>query len=167
MNWKEIKETVAEYAPMAGTLLAGPHGAAVGTLIASTLGVKETPDAVSTALLSPDSRVKLRELEFENQKHFGDLLLKGFQSETADRQDARKNHDESEMPKVIVLILTLLATLYGGLLFFVTIPVDNKELVSFFGGQLITLWAGSVAYWVGTTRGSLFKNGLLSRITTK
>ena len=67
MNWKDIAADVGKSAPILGTILGGPVGAAVGTvgsLIASALGVANTPDAVSQALsVNPDAAVKLAEIE--------------------------------------------------------------------------------------------------------
>lgn len=67
MNWKDIAADVGKSAPLLGTILGGPVGAAVGTvgsLIASALGVENTPDAVSQALqVNPDAAVKLAEIE--------------------------------------------------------------------------------------------------------
>lgn len=66
MEWKEIASTVGKIAPLLGPLLAGPAGVAVtiGGVIASALGVDNTPDAVSQAIsINPDAAVKLAQIE--------------------------------------------------------------------------------------------------------
>lgn len=70
MDWKEIAALVGKSAPILGTLLTGPAGAAVavGGMIASALGTGNTPDEVAVALTSnPDAAVKLKEIEKQRQ----------------------------------------------------------------------------------------------------
>ena len=62
--WDKIKEIIGNIAPIAGTLLGGSAGNAVGELIAKTLGVENTPEAIEKALIdNPDAYIKLKELE--------------------------------------------------------------------------------------------------------
>lgn len=64
--WESIKDTVGKIAPVAGTLLGGPAGGAVGGLIASALGVDNDPDAVAQAIKTdPSAALKLRQVEAE------------------------------------------------------------------------------------------------------
>lgn len=68
MEWKDVAVLAGKAAPILGTLLGGPAGAAVGALIASGLGVGNSPDEVSVALASnPDAAVKLKQIEKERQ----------------------------------------------------------------------------------------------------
>lgn len=68
MSWKSIAETVGKVAPTLGGLLGGPAGASIGTLIATTLGVENSPESVSEALrINPEAAIKLAEIE-SNQK---------------------------------------------------------------------------------------------------
>lgn len=76
MNWSDIKEIVAKAAPVAGTLLGGPAGGAIGALIASTLGVEGDPAAVDAMLrTNPDAALKLREMELTHGIEMQSLLL--------------------------------------------------------------------------------------------
>ena len=62
--WDSIKDTVGSIAPIAGTILGGPAGGAVGGMIASALGVANTPDAVAAAIKAdPDAAIKIRQIE--------------------------------------------------------------------------------------------------------
>ncbi len=64
--WESIKDTVASIAPIAGSLLGGPAGGAVGGLIASALGVKNDPDEVARAINSdPQAALKLKHVEMQ------------------------------------------------------------------------------------------------------
>ena len=84
MNWKSIANTVGKIAPVLGGLLGGPAGASVGTLIATTLGVENTPDAVSEALrINPEAAIKLAEIESNEKIKLRELLLEQAKAELA------------------------------------------------------------------------------------
>jgi hypothetical protein len=81
MDWKDLTKTVAGAAPLLGTLLGGPAGGAVGSLIASVLGVNATPDDVGQALaINPDAAVKLKELESTRQVMLQQLVVQAEQN---------------------------------------------------------------------------------------
>ena len=84
MSWKSIANTVGKIAPVLGGLLGGPAGASVGTLIATTLGVENTPDAVSEALrINPEAAIKLAEIESNEKIKLRELLLEQAKAELA------------------------------------------------------------------------------------
>ncbi|MCG7598394.1 holin family protein [Halomonas sp. McH1-25] len=69
MNWGDIRNAVATVAPALGTALGGPAGTAVGSLLASALGVEATPEAVEAALKrDPASALKLRQVEADLER---------------------------------------------------------------------------------------------------
>lgn len=62
--WDKVLELIGDAAPVVGTMLGGPAGAAVGGLVAKALGVDNTPEAIEEALKSnPDALVKIKEIE--------------------------------------------------------------------------------------------------------
>jgi hypothetical protein len=74
MEWKDIANTVGKAAPILGTLLGGPAGAAIGALVASALGTDNTPSAVSQALqTNPDAAVKLAQIEADQKIKLSEL----------------------------------------------------------------------------------------------
>lgn len=76
MNWKDIAPTLGSIAPILGTLLGGPAGAAVGGLVASALGTGASPDEVSQAIATnPDAAVKLKQIEKDRQVELQGLLV--------------------------------------------------------------------------------------------
>ncbi|AYA64320.1 hypothetical protein [Alteromonas sp. RKMC-009] len=162
MNWTDIKNLVGQTAPYLGTLLGGPTGTVIGSLIAKELDVENTPQAVQTALLSPENQIKIAEFESKERVRLKEIELAVLQDINKDRQDARNLHKDSKMPAIITTTLTLISTFYLAGLFFIEIPDVNKTLVNYFAGQLVALWVASVVYWVGTTRSSSDKNKLLS-----
>lgn len=76
MNWSDISGMVGKYAPMVGTLLGGAPGAAIGSLIASTLGVENTPQAVKEALENdPNAGEAIRQLQEKNRHQYEMMVL--------------------------------------------------------------------------------------------
>ena len=87
MQWSDLKEVVGKAAPILGTLLGGPAGAAIGGLVSAALGVDNTPDAVNTALVSdPDAAVKLKQIEADQQTKLAQIAA----DENKARIDAAK-----------------------------------------------------------------------------
>ncbi|HET8695754.1 MAG TPA: 3TM-type holin [Aquabacterium sp.] len=83
MDWKDLSTAVGKAAPMLGTLIGGPAGAAVGGLLASVLGTGNTPEEVAAAVANPETLVKLREIEAKRQNDFEALLIDQSKAELA------------------------------------------------------------------------------------
>lgn len=76
MEWKDVAKAVGAAAPILGTLLGGPAGAAIGAIVASGLGVGNTPDEVSQALqINPDAAIKLKQIESTRQVELQTLVV--------------------------------------------------------------------------------------------
>lgn len=81
MNWGDVSKLVGGAAPILGTLLGGPAGAAVGGLIASALGTSGDADAVHAAISAdPTAALKLATVESDNK-----VKLQGMMLDHADR----------------------------------------------------------------------------------
>ena len=84
MSWKSIADTVGKIAPTLGSLLGGKAGEVVGSLIATTLGVENTPDAVSEALrINPEIAYKLAELEATHKVELEKLRIEEIRLDLA------------------------------------------------------------------------------------
>lgn len=84
LTWKDIAGAVGNVAPILGTLVGGPAGAAVGAMIASGLGCGNTPDDVKTALATnPDAAVKLAQIEKDRQVDLQQLVVQAEQNRLA------------------------------------------------------------------------------------
>jgi hypothetical protein len=76
MDWKDIAGVIGNAAPLLGTLIGGPAGAAVGSIVASALGTQATPDAVSQAIATnPDAAIKLRQIEADQATKLRELAV--------------------------------------------------------------------------------------------
>ena len=86
--WNDVAEAVGEAAPVVGGLLGGPAGGAAGRLVASALGVAETPDAVREALArDPEALAKIQAME---QEHIRELRRMSLEAETARLAEVNK-----------------------------------------------------------------------------
>lgn len=83
MDWKDVAGLIGKAAPMLGTLMAGPAGAAVGGLVASALGTGNSVAEVQAALADPASLVKLRQIEADKAVKLQELLAAQAQAEIA------------------------------------------------------------------------------------
>ena len=162
MSWSKIKDAVGKYAPVAGMLLGGPAGGAVGGLISSALGVGNDPDAVATALMDPQKVGELRKWAMEHEQELQRLALQTLQTELADTQHARSTHAASVMPAVVTALLTLICGSMLSMLLFFEIPVANRDILIQSFGTVLGFWGASIAYWVGTTRSSSDKTRLMA-----
>jgi Holin of 3TMs, for gene-transfer release len=76
MDWKDIAGVVGKAAPILGTLIGGPAGAAVGGLVSAALGCANEPSAVNEALkTNPEAAVKLAQIESDERVKLQGLLV--------------------------------------------------------------------------------------------
>jgi uncharacterized membrane protein YeaQ/YmgE (transglycosylase-associated protein family) len=171
MDWKDIAETVGKAAPILGTLLGGPAGAAVGSIIASALGTGNSADDVSTAIAAdPASLVKLREIEASKtvrlQELATDMAKHDLAVAAADRDSARQREaktGDTLTPRSLALLVT--AGFFGVLaqLLIVGKPEQGGDALLVMLGALGGAWGSVIAYYFGSSAGSAAKTELLGR----
>jgi hypothetical protein len=157
MDWKEVGRTVARSAPALGAALGGPAGAAVGGLVAAAFGTDATPAAVSAAIAAdPNAAVKLQEAQLRHAEAIMALV-------TTDVQHARAAHQNSRMPAVLTLALFGLVVGLVAALMWIPTPASNAEVIYLITGQIIGAFATAIAYWLGSSRGSVDKQRALEQ----
>lgn len=169
MDWKDISKLVGASAPMLGTLLGGPAGAAVGGFIASALGSGSTPDEVSQALASnPDAAVKLKQIEADRQVKLQEMVLAHGEAEltiaAGDRKDARLMQSTTRSNLPAALALTITAGFFGILMVMllgIWHPNDNAALLVLLG-SLGTSFGSVINFYFGSSVGSHRKDELLA-----
>lgn len=127
MDWKDIAGLVGKAAPILGTVLGGPAGAAVGGLVAAALGVGNSPDEIQKAIATdPEAALKLATLEIEHKTKLQQMLYEhadkmleagtaGIQADVDDRKSAREASVQGDTTKhvfwlsVILIAVTLSA----------------------------------------------------------
>lgn len=88
MDWSDLKGIVGSAAPILGTLVGGPAGALIGTILSSALGTANTPDAVNAALAgNPQAIVTVQQIAATHAEKLQELAIEGeknrLQAETA------------------------------------------------------------------------------------
>lgn len=154
-RWAQVGATIADMAPMLGTIVGGPAGTAVGALIASTLGTANNPEAVMAKLRSdPEAALKLKQLEADERGNIRAHILGMAQAEMADQQQARSTHKDHWMPAVLTFMLTIMAGMTTWGVFSYPVPDSSKEVAFFIVGQIMTAFVTAVAFWLGSSRSS-------------
>ena len=184
MDWKDVASKIATSAPLIGSIFAGPMGGAVGgliSIIAKQFGLKPeevTPEKIDSLISqNPDTLIKLKELEYQNEQFLQGILLKQDEIHLADVASARMRQVESERAtKTRDMNLYILAYLYvcGYFTAVITIttlallnkfPASMPDYIVFLLGNLfggLTAGAGAVVqYFFGSSKGSKEKTDLL------
>jgi DNA-binding transcriptional regulator YdaS (Cro superfamily) len=166
MNWMN---KLKEYAPdIAGAVLTG--GATLPALAMKAIGdavgrpvndVDQLGKIVTDA--TPETMLKIKQADQGFKIRMAELANELTATELGDVQHARDNHKHSLMPAVICCALTVMVAVMLFALFKFPIPDVNDSVIYMVIGQVITLWAGSVAYFVGTTRSSDRKTMMMNK----
>ncbi|MBN8123174.1 3TM-type holin [Vibrio vulnificus] len=85
--WDKVKSLIGGAAPLVGSLVGGPAGASVGALIAETLGVENSAEAIEAELVrNPDALVKIKQMESEERVRLRELSYQQAELESAERK---------------------------------------------------------------------------------
>ena len=155
-------------APLVGTALAGPLGAAAATFVASRLGISDSSLEAVTAVLSegkltPEqiSSLKMAELDFKKFTETNKIDIAKL--EAGDRADARDTFKvtRSNVPAALTFLITL--GFFGVLVAMFYWPeVTSSPPLMIMLGSLGTAWTGACAFWFGTTNSSRDKTAMLA-----
>ena len=161
-DWAAIGRKVADAAPLLGTALGGPAGAALGALVASTLGTAGSPAEVMKKLQTdPAAFIRVQELEQQERESLRGYVLEMAKAEMQDQQQAREVHKDHWMPALLTLILAAMVSGMTWGLFVFAIPTDAKDVIFFIVGQVFTAFLTAVAFWLGSSKSSNEKNKML------
>lgn len=182
MNWSDIGNIVGRAAPIVGTLLGGPAGAAVGALVASALNVPNDPDAVNVALAgNPDAMVRVQELQLTARVELEKLAVQAetmrlqaagaqYAAEAADRDSARQL--AAKQPNDIVRPALTFIMLGGSLFVVVAVligwanEVIKDPTAALTVGTVLGLWLGMtkevMGFWFGMTKESQKQNAIVT-----
>ena len=182
MNWSDIGNMVGRAAPIVGTLLGGPAGAAVGALVASALNVPNDPDSVNVALAAnPEALARVQELQINARVQLEQLAVTAesnrlqaeaaqYSAEAADRDSARKL--AATQPHDFVRP-TLTFIMLGGSLFVVVAvmlgwatEVLKDVTAALTVGTVLGLWLGMtkevMGFWFGMTKESQKQSAIVT-----
>jgi hypothetical protein len=168
MNWSDLKSVVSKAAPVVGTLLGGPAGAAVGGLVAAALGTDNTPDAVSAALIgNPDAIVKLQELQTNAKVQLQQLAVTAEQNRLADVQNARARqtaNPKDYTPQCLAAGVTVGFFCVLGAVMLADLPQGVHDLLLVMVGALQTAWTAIISYYFGSSKESANKTQMIADV---
>jgi len=190
MEWKDLANKFFKFAPMVGTVLGGPAGAAAGGLISiigNAFGLtpeETTPEKINHLLATdPQAAIKMAEIEANNKVELQKMILEQERIRLADVASARAR--EVEITKAtgkrdinlyilsylfiigfFVSIITMLVLSLSGKL-----PESMPDYVVFLLGSLFgTLTSGTgavIQYFFGSSMGSSKKSEFIEKIEKK
>lgn len=176
MDFKELLPMLSKLAPTVATALGGPLAGTAIKALGDVFGLdmsadtKENKEALVGALkgatqeqlmalkkADQEYEVKMAELGFKNVETIASLAA-------SDRADARKRETnvKDNTPKILAYLITI--GFFGIIAFmlFGKIPSENKDILYILLGSLGTAWTGCIAYYFGSTNGSMEKSKLLA-----
>ncbi|MFJ3486564.1 hypothetical protein ACIPL1_24645 [Pseudomonas sp. NPDC090202] len=182
MNWSDIGKAVGAAAPMVGTLLGGPAGAAVGALVSSALGVPNDPESVNAVLATnPDALAKVQELQLNAKVQLQQLAVTAennrlqaeaaqYSAEAADRDSARKL--AAQQPRDFIRPSVTIILLLGALLIIAAIFMGwNRDVITdptaaITVGTVMGLWFSELkqvlGFYFGMTKESQKQNAAIT-----
>lgn len=173
-NLKELGETIAKYgAPLLGTVIGGPAGAAIGQIIASEFGgsIDDTNDLMKKIIADPNASVKIAEIQanckiqlqritMQNAQNELEAQTAQIESDRLDRMDARKSNiaTQSIMPEAIsiTIIIGFFACFYIIAQF--TQQKEDHDILYLLIGAIVSAFTGVWNYWLGSSSGSRDKD---------
>lgn len=186
LSLNALGKFVAKAAPLLGGALAGPAGAAIGSIVAAKFGgdINDPQDLITRIEADPQAQLKLLEIQSNNEVELQRLYVVMAEnnlkyaylekeSEYKDRDSARQREaalaqagKRDVTPAVLAYVLTVgvFAALYY--LFTHVVPAENKELIVGIVSALSTVWVGAMAYYHGSSAGSRSKDSLLLNAET-
>lgn len=75
MDWSDLSGMVGKAAPILGTLLGGPAGAAVGGLISQALGASDPEEVEQILKKDPAAYERIKKLELEHERDLRKMML--------------------------------------------------------------------------------------------
>lgn len=96
MSWDKVKEFLGSSAPVVGSLLGGPAGGAVGSMVAGWLGVENKAEAVLEKLQTdPAALLEIKKMESQERMQLRDLQYQQAKLELVDKQHQHEQQQET------------------------------------------------------------------------
>lgn len=148
---------VGKVAPLLGTALGSPIGGIALSLIANAFGVKNSDagEILNALQSAPDAAMRLKQLEMDHQEALLKISSQDFQTEVADKQDARKY---AENYKGFLMLMAIMVTSGFFLCLFlifsegININDSEKQLLTLLIGMLASKWQTIIDFFYGASR---------------
>lgn len=186
MNWSDVGNLVGRAAPMVGTLLGGPAGAAVGALVASALNVPNDPESVNAALAAdPEALAEVQKLQINAKVQLQQLAVTAesnrlqaeaaqYAAEAADRDSARKlaatQPRDLIRPTITLVMVGGTVAIIGAVFFGWNKDIIADPVASLTVGTVMGFWFGELkqvmGFWFGMTKDAQKQNAVIADFAT-
>jgi len=178
MSWEDVGNFVKKGAPLLGSLIGGPAGGAVGTLVAGIFGENNPQELMEKLQADPEAMTKLKELEMKHRERLEELSIEAAriqlqetQAEFADTQSARQRETAivQTTGKKDVNLYVLAWVVVGGFFLLTGMMMvlpelngSNNAMVNIMFGGLVSGFATVLGYFFGSSKSSAEKTQLLT-----
>ena len=183
MNWKDVGQKIAGFAPLLGSVVSDyvPYGTIPGGIIsaiARALGAAdETPNDIADALdgmQTDEARIKLIEIQTTHEAELQRISLEQLRVQLADVQNARNREVKGTEAtgkrdvNLYVLAWVMVAGFFVviGLLMVIGLPETGDNAVMLLFGSLAASVGQIVNYFFGSSRSSAEKTVLMAKGAT-
>jgi hypothetical protein len=154
----ELLKLLGHIAPALATAVAGPAGGLVVSAIADKLGVKNTVEAVTKAVVEdPDAALKLAQIDLETLKtqHANTADARAMQVAALNQSDVFSKR----FTMYLTAFWSVCAAIYIGFITFSVIPDTNVRFADTILGFILgTVIATMLNFWFGSSIGSKEKD---------
>jgi len=178
LDWISIGKKIGSLGcSLLGTVLAGPAGGSIGTLLGNQLfGDKSeevSEDQFIQTLANPDAIIKMKQFELDHKLELEKLILESQRIELQDRADARRRQIEHEKVtgKSDVNLYVLAWTIVIGffilvsILIFIPLPTDSNGVIFLLFGTLSAGFGSVMGYFFGSSKSSSDKTDMIYKST--
>lgn len=155
--------------PTIATALGGPLAGVAAGFIADKLGVSDKTvenigNIVTSATQSPETLVRIKEIEADLKKYFASLDIDLERIAAADRDSARNREIQTKDNTPRILAYAITGGFFGafGYLIRYGFPPGNEAIITYMLGSLGTGWTTIMAYYYGSTKGSSDKTAVMA-----
>lgn len=167
--FKKALGVLRTVAPTAAAALAGPYAPLAQAVIRKVIGAEERDDveeALLAAAASPDTVVKLKEIEAAIKAQEEQLGIRFAELEVEDRKDARLLARETSIVPQLAITAIFVVGYFTilGLFFSSRLEVPMSESFMVMLGVLTAGMTQIMAFWFGSSRGSQQKDDVIREL---
>jgi energy-converting hydrogenase Eha subunit A len=156
---------VKNAAPAVATALGGPMAGKAVSMISGMLGVEDNVDSVTKALQAdPNLALKLRELDLKELEVHAKDRDSARQRETAIATSEHAPYINKVITPYLALGITGLSFVLFGILIFVEVKPEAKDILIYILGVLSALVTQVASYYFGSSAGSKDKDEKLKGV---